>query len=103
MLQSNFSSPERLDRRQFLQAGSALAALSLIGCGGGGGGAAVGNVDAFDESLVETSSGRFRGKTDNGISEWLGVPYARPPVGALRFRGPQQMVPGTDVLDAHAF
>jgi hypothetical protein len=38
--------------------------------------------------LVALSSGRFRGLTVNGTDRWLGIPYARPPLGPLRFKSP---------------
>ena len=38
---------------------------------------------------VETSYGRIRGYEVRGIRGFRGIPYARPPVGPLRFRGPE--------------
>ena len=54
--------------------------------------------------IVETSSGRVRGRTDaNGLCCFLGIPYAEPPVGALRFRPPVPVTPWQDIRDASAF
>ncbi len=37
---------------------------------------------------VETTSGTEVGHTSKGVNEWLGIRYAEPPVGALRFAPP---------------
>src|SRR5271169_4067039 len=52
---------------------------------------------------VTTASGPVCGITDNGVNEWLGMPYAAPPVGSLRWQPPQPPVPWTATLAATAF
>ncbi|HUJ60695.1 MAG TPA: carboxylesterase family protein, partial [Kofleriaceae bacterium] len=43
-----------------------------------------------DPLVVETTEGRITGKIDgNGVRSWLGIPYAAPPVGPLRWREPE--------------
>ncbi|MFP6640344.1 MAG: carboxylesterase family protein [Myxococcota bacterium] len=37
---------------------------------------------------VETAQGRLDGRNLNGIFSFMGVPYAKPPVGPLRFQPP---------------
>jgi para-nitrobenzyl esterase len=46
-----------------------------------------------DSSLlvVTTTHGKIQGTYENDISVWRGVHYAKPPVGALRFRDPQPL------------
>src|SRR5450755_607086 len=38
--------------------------------------------------IVSTDKGKVEGKAAEGIRQWLGVPYAAPPVGALRWQAP---------------
>ena len=54
--------------------------------------------------IVETSSGRVRGRIDAaGVCCFLGMPYARPPVGNLRFRPPVPVAPWEGIHDAGCF
>jgi para-nitrobenzyl esterase len=39
--------------------------------------------------LVTTHEGLLRGTTEDSVCVWRGIPYAKPPVGVLRFRAPQ--------------
>ncbi|KAF8501259.1 alpha/beta-hydrolase [Gautieria morchelliformis] len=55
---------------------------------------------------IETSIGTFRGTTNasSGLESWLGMPYAKPPVGELRFRAPVPITrPFNGVQDASKF
>lgn len=44
--------------------------------------------------VVETSFGRLSGVSAGSCEKWLGVPFAKPPIGPLRFASPQ---PWTEV------
>ena len=51
---------------------------------------------------VTTTLGSVRGAAQNGVDAFLGIPYAAPPVGALRFEAPQPAEPWRGVRDAKA-
>lgn len=53
--------------------------------------------------LVNTRNGDIKGTVENGILVWKGIPYAQPPVGALRYKNPQAVKPWNGVLDATEF
>ncbi|MES1200371.1 MAG: carboxylesterase family protein [Pseudomonadota bacterium] len=52
------------------------------------------------DSLARTPSGDVRGELRDGVVRFLGIPYAAPPVGALRFALPQQHALWTGARDA---
>ncbi|KAL5503975.1 hypothetical protein ACEPAH_8047 [Sanghuangporus vaninii] len=61
---------------------------------------------AAPNSLVaETTSGSFQGVlTSNGTEKWLGIPFAQPPVGSLRFKAPVSISTVSDsIQDASTF
>ena len=43
------------------------------------------------ETLRETHSGPLLGFSDAGVNVWLGIPYAKAPVGDLRWRAPREV------------
>src|SRR5262245_32084247 len=55
------------------------------------------------EPLVETALGPVRGIEQDGARRFLGIPYAAPPVGILRFSAPAPHPGWTEPLDAFAF
>ena len=53
--------------------------------------------------MVDTTSGKLRGRRTSEVVSFLGVPYAQPPVGALRLRSPQPFRPKVGEFDAGTF
>lgn len=57
-----------------------------------------------DPLLVNTTYGLVRGfEWDRYTYAWLGIPYAKPPVGELRWKAPQDPEPWRGVLNATRF
>jgi para-nitrobenzyl esterase len=54
-------------------------------------------------NLVQTNEGPVQGFVKNGVTEFLGIRYAAPPVGNLRWMPPRNPAPWTKVLQATAF
>ena len=54
-------------------------------------------------TAVHVESGAIQGVDANGLSIYRGVPYATPPVGELRWRGPQPAKPWKGVRKVTAF
>ncbi|MBV8991492.1 MAG: carboxylesterase family protein [Solirubrobacterales bacterium] len=57
-------------------------------------------------TTVDTADGPVCGiasTTASGVNEWLGIPYAAPPIGNLRWHSPQPPTPWTTTLEATAF
>ncbi len=54
--------------------------------------------------IVQTASGTLMGTAgSDGVQRFLGVPYAKPPLGELRWRAPQPIAPWTGTRDATRF
>lgn len=82
-------------RNAFLGAvlGTSLAAI-LSACGGSSG----------DPALRRTSLGVVQGSADaGGALSWKGIPFAAPPVGALRWKAPVAATPWNGTLAAQRF
>ena len=57
-----------------------------------------------DSLVVETKSGKIKGALrSGGGAEFLGIPYAKPPVGDLRWRAPVPVEPWTNIKETTTF
>lgn len=72
----------------------ALGAGCLLACAAGA---------APASEPVTVTGGRIVGISADGVNRYLGVPFAAPPVGKLRWRPPQAVVPWQGVREARAF
>jgi para-nitrobenzyl esterase len=50
--------------------------------------------------VVKTQTGEVRGITNDGVSQFLGVPYAAPPVGELRWQPPTPHAKWSGIFEA---
>ena len=58
---------------------------------------------APDFVIGPTTDGPVLGLRENGVTKFLGIPYAKPPVGALRWMPPQPVAKWTGVRRAYKF
>ena len=89
-----------LTRRDFIKMTS-MAALAFAASG-----LPIGNEKVFaaDNLSVKTRYGTFNGFVDEkGVKTWLGIPYAQPPVGKLRWQVTQPLKPTNKTFDAKKF
>jgi para-nitrobenzyl esterase len=59
--------------------------------------------DAVRHPVVQLGDGAVRGRAEDGVAAFLGVPYAAPPFGPNRQRPPQPVAPWPGVRDAFSY
>lgn len=60
-------------------------------------------VTSHDAEIRQTNAGLVRGHVEGDSLAFLGIPYAEPPVGELRWRKPIPSAPWDGILEANAF
>ncbi|HZT75566.1 MAG TPA: carboxylesterase family protein [Vicinamibacterales bacterium] len=65
--------------------------------------AIAGLVAAAPADAVRVDGGQISGVSENGVRVFKGIPFAAPPVGALRWKAPQPVVPWSGVKAADTF
>ena len=87
-----------------------LTLVSACGSSNGGGGGSAGDagveaspLDSNSMCKATVTQGPLAGKLVGTTCEYLGIPYAKPPTGALRFMPPQPADGWTSTRDATAF
>lgn len=84
------------DAAQALLLGSFLATILSTS-------ALAGDQDRDDGPVVKTAAGPVRGLAQDGVYEFLGIPYAAPPVGALRWMPPHPVKTWNEPRNATKF
>jgi len=59
--------------------------------------------DIQQGTLITLADGQIQGAVDGGSRRFLGIPFAKPPVGELRWKAPVKNDPWTGVRDTTAF
>ncbi len=57
----------------------------------------------FGSGVVEIDSGKIKGRLQDGVWEFLGIPYAAPPLGNLRFKPPQPVKPWKGIRPCESY
>ena len=88
----------QINRRSFLEL-STLAAAGFVSAPFVSRASAQDARGAIMSPVVQTTGGRLRGLTRNGIHQFFGVPYGASTAGANRFMAPVKRAPWTGVKD----
>lgn len=97
---STYNFASRLSRPTFTQLAFAVAgSLALSGCLSSGS-SSNNHAPKATSAQVTLTNGDVKGKVEDGALVWHGLPYAKPPVGDLRWRAPQPAENWTGTRDA---
>jgi para-nitrobenzyl esterase len=81
----------------------ALAFLAIGACTGSVASKIAANCPESGPDIVCTEHGAVRGVFEGEMLAFKGIPYARPPVGALRWRPPEPPAPWQGVRDGSRY
>ena len=90
---------KKFSRRNFIKT-TALTALAFAAT------SFIGDEKIFAAApncTVKTRYGTYTGFFKKDVKTWLGIPYAKPPVGNLRWRAPEKLEPSDKQFDAKKF
>ncbi len=59
--------------------------------------------NAFSAEPLKVEGGLVEGTVEGGLNVYKGIPFAAPPVGDLRWKAPQAVVPWDGMLKADHF
>jgi para-nitrobenzyl esterase len=96
-------SPRKASRRTSLGVGLAVALGALSASWPGVTTAQNQTAEKKPSPVIETKEGPVQGFIANDVTAFLGIPYAEPPVGNLRWRPPKDSAPWTNVRKATEF
>ncbi|MER7274961.1 carboxylesterase family protein [Dactylosporangium sp. NPDC000244] len=85
-------------RWSWKRSAAAVLAAGLVGTLG----AAQASASPGHDPIARTWGGWVRGAVVDGTEQYLGIPFAAPPTGALRWQAPRPATPWTGVRDATA-
>jgi para-nitrobenzyl esterase len=89
-------------RRAALSAVSAVSVAAAV-LAASAGGAVASSASGSTDPIVRIDGGLVRGADAAGVNSFLGLPYAAPPTGNLRWRPPQPAAGWSGVRDATTF
>ncbi|SDV47208.1 carboxylesterase/lipase family protein [Chitinasiproducens palmae] len=99
--QRSAAAPTRFSGRTY-SLGLAIASLVAMLAGCGGSSQSPTFIDNSGAPVVDTAYGKVKG-TGTDILSFKGIPYAKPPVGALRWTAPTEPTAWSDTRDASSF
>ncbi|QXE33255.1 carboxylesterase family protein [Streptomyces sp. GMY02] len=95
--------PSRRRALSVMASGAAGVTASVAFAGSARAVGGSGSVNSDTAPVVRTRQGQLEGFTADGVNKFLGVPFAQPPVGELRWRAPKAPVPWSGVRTAQEF